>query len=77
MRFNPSYEDPLRFCLFLVICNSVPLTTTAFVSKPSVTDNGSVAVFFAGDKTIHAIVSSPMKTQMNLFCKMNCGLFYI
>lgn len=39
--------------------SAVPLTTTAFVSKPSVTDDGSVAVFVAGDKTIHAIVTQP------------------
>lgn len=37
----------------------VPLTTTEFLSRPSVTDDGSLAIFVAGDKTLHAIVISP------------------
>ncbi|HEX6227342.1 MAG TPA: M4 family metallopeptidase [Chryseolinea sp.] len=36
-----------------------PLTTTKFASRPSVTDDGSIAVFVAQDKTIHAIVTAP------------------
>jgi len=31
------------------------LTTTPFISRPSVTDDGSVAVFIANDHTLHAI----------------------
>ncbi|HEY3387107.1 MAG TPA: M4 family metallopeptidase, partial [Saprospiraceae bacterium] len=41
------------------LSNIVPLTTTGFKSKPSVTDDGSVAVFVASDKTIHAIITQP------------------
>ena len=36
-----------------------PLSTSTFLSRPSVTDDGSVAVFVAGDNTLHAIVTSP------------------
>jgi bacillolysin len=36
-----------------------PLTTTGLISRPSVTDDGSIAVFVAADKTIHAIVTKP------------------
>jgi bacillolysin len=36
-----------------------PLTTTDFNSRPSVTDNGDVAVFVAEDNTIHVITTSP------------------
>ncbi|HZB14214.1 MAG TPA: M4 family metallopeptidase [Chryseolinea sp.] len=39
-----------------------PLTTTALLSRPSVTDDGSIAVFVAGDRTIHAIVTAPGQT---------------
>jgi bacillolysin len=35
------------------------ISTTIFLSKPSVTDDGSVAVFVAGDNTIRAIVTQP------------------
>ena len=38
-----------------------PLTTTGLISRPSVTDDGSIAVFVAADKTIHAIVTTPGK----------------
>ncbi|MBN2610213.1 MAG: M4 family metallopeptidase [Bacteroidales bacterium] len=36
-----------------------PLTTTGFISRPSVTDDGSMAVFVAADNTVHAIITSP------------------
>ena len=36
-----------------------PLTTTEFRSRPSVTDNGEVAVFVADDNTIHVIKTAP------------------
>jgi bacillolysin len=39
--------------------SATPLTTTRFKSRPSVTDDGSYAVFVAEDKTIHSIVTSP------------------
>jgi bacillolysin len=39
-----------------------PLTTTGLISRPSVTDDGSIAVFVAADKTIHAIVTTPGET---------------
>lgn len=35
------------------------LSSTEFISRPSVTDDGSVAVFVAGDKTIHVIITEP------------------
>jgi len=35
------------------------LTTTDFLSRPSVTDQGDVAVFVASDNTIHAIKTTP------------------
>jgi bacillolysin len=35
------------------------LSTTEFISRPSVTDDGSVAVFVAADKTIHVIITEP------------------
>ncbi|MEJ1238751.1 M4 family metallopeptidase [Chryseolinea sp. T2] len=35
------------------------LTTTDFISRPSVTDQGDVAVFVASDNTIHAIKTLP------------------
>ena len=35
------------------------LTTTSFVSRPSITDDGSIAVFVAEDHTIHAIHTAP------------------
>jgi bacillolysin len=37
----------------------LPLTTTVFNSRPSVTDKGDVAVFVAADNTIHVITTSP------------------
>lgn len=36
-----------------------PLTTTELISRPSVTDDGSGAVFVAGDNTLHAIITTP------------------
>ncbi len=36
-----------------------PLTTTDFVSRPSITDRGDVAVFVAADNTIHVITTAP------------------
>lgn len=36
-----------------------PLSTTEFISRPSVTDDGTVAVFVAADHTIHVIVTEP------------------
>lgn len=48
--------------LYRVSLNGVtqdPLTATDFISRPSVTDDGSVAVFVASDKTIHVIVTHP------------------
>ena len=38
---------------------ATPLTTTEFASRPSVTDDGSYAVFVAEDKTIHSIITAP------------------
>ncbi len=39
-----------------------PLTTSEFLSRPSVTDDGSVAVFVAGDNTLHSIITAPNET---------------
>lgn len=39
-----------------------PLTTTAFRSRPSVTDNGDITVFVAEDNTIHMIRTKPGAT---------------
>lgn len=39
--------------------NATPLTTTSFLSKPSVTDDGAVAVFVGADHKIYVIVTSP------------------
>ena len=39
--------------------SATPLTTTGFVSRPSVTDDGSYAVFVSEDRTIHSIVTAP------------------
>jgi Zn-dependent metalloprotease len=39
--------------------SATPLTTTAFASRPSVTDDGTYAVFVAEDRTIHSIVTAP------------------
>ncbi len=39
-----------------------PLSTTIFNSRPSVTDDGSAAVFVAGDHTIHVIITDPGET---------------
>jgi Zn-dependent metalloprotease len=40
------------------------LTTTDFLSRPSVTDQGDVAVFVASDNTIHAIKTIPGSTAV-------------
>lgn len=40
-----------------------PLTSTGFISRPSVTDDGSVAVFVADDYTLHAIITTPGETS--------------
>jgi Zn-dependent metalloprotease len=42
------------------------LTTTDFVSRPSVTDKGDVAVFVASDNTIHLITTSPGSTPTEI-----------
>ncbi len=39
-----------------------PLSQTVFNSRPSVTDDGSAAVFVAGDNTIHVIITDPNET---------------
>ena len=39
----------------------IPLSTTGFKSRPSVTDKGDVAVFVADDNTIHVVTTSPDK----------------
>ena len=39
--------------------NLSALTTTDFISRPSITDKGDVAVFVAADNTIHVITTSP------------------
>ncbi len=39
------------------------LSTTILNSRPSVTDDGSAAVFVAGDHTIHLIITDPGLTQ--------------
>jgi bacillolysin len=44
------------------LASATPLTTTIFKSRPSVTDDGELAVFVAADKTIHAIVTKPGET---------------
>ncbi|MBN1416728.1 MAG: M4 family metallopeptidase [Bacteroidales bacterium] len=36
-----------------------PLTSTLFISRPSVTDDGVAAIFVAGDNTLHSIITSP------------------
>ena len=38
---------------------AVELSSTAAVSKPSITDDGSIAVFVGADKKIHALVIQP------------------
>jgi bacillolysin len=50
---NSLYRAPVD------LSSSTALTTTIFKSKPSVTDDGSAAVFVAEDKTIHLIVTEP------------------
>lgn len=50
---NSLYRSPTDLSV------ATPLTTTILKSRPSVTDDGSAAVFVAGDKTIHAIVTEP------------------
>ena len=40
----------------------MPLTTTVFKSRPSITDKGDVAVFVAADNTIHLISTAPGST---------------
>jgi Zn-dependent metalloprotease len=50
---NSLYRSPIDLSV------ATPLTTTIFKSRPSVTDDGSVAVFVAEDQTIHAIVTQP------------------
>jgi bacillolysin len=50
---NTLYRAPVS------LASTTPLTTTGVISRPSVTDDGSVAVFVAADKTIHAIVIKP------------------
>jgi len=39
--------------------NFTPITQTALVNKPSIVDNGSVAVFIGADKKMHAITLGP------------------
>jgi len=39
----------------------VPLSTTGFKSRPSVTDKGDIAVFVGNDNTIHVITTDPGK----------------
>jgi bacillolysin len=50
---NSFYRSPIS------LTNPVALTTSSAVSRPSITDDGSFAVFVASDKTIHAIVTAP------------------
>ena len=42
--------------------NATAISQTVFTSKPSVTDDGSAAVFVAGDHTIHVIITDPNET---------------
>jgi bacillolysin len=44
--------------------SATPLTTTDFISRPSITDKGDVAVFVAADNTIHVITTAPGKTPV-------------
>lgn len=61
--YNTDAGDPNKLYRASVnLANVDPLTTTGFVSRPSVTDDGSAAVFVAADKTIHAIVTTPGKS---------------
>ncbi len=58
--YNTFQGDPST--LYRAPVNSAavnPLTTTEFLCRPSVTDDGSFAVFVAGDKTIHSIITTP------------------
>jgi Zn-dependent metalloprotease len=58
--YNTFNGDPNTLYRIAIGTNTAtPLTTTAFASRPSVTDDGSYAVFVAEDKTIHSIVTAP------------------
>ena len=50
---NTLYRTPLNGSTF------VALSTTAFVSRPSITDDGTIAVFVGSDNKIHAVNTSP------------------
>ena len=53
--------DPGEYTLYRsdMELNFEPLSTTPLKSRPSVEDNGIEAVFVAGDKTLHSIITSP------------------
>lgn len=57
--YNTFTGDPNTLYRTETGSGSAPLTTTAFISRPSVTDDGAYAVFVADDKTIHSIVTAP------------------
>ena len=53
---NTLYRTPADVSAF------VALSTTAFVSRPSITDDGTIAVFVGSDNKIHAIHTAPGST---------------
>lgn len=59
--YNTDTRDPNTLYRAPVTSPGLPtkLTTTDFLSRPSVTDQGDVAVFVASDHTIHAIKTIP------------------
>ena len=59
--YNTHTDDPNTLYRSNASGSGTPeeLTNTDFLSRPSVTDQGDVAVFVAGDHTIHAIKTTP------------------
>ncbi|HTF16418.1 MAG TPA: M4 family metallopeptidase, partial [Chryseolinea sp.] len=63
--YNTDQADPNTLYRTAVAVTSIEdLTTTDFLSRPSVTDQGDVAVFVASDNTIHAIKTIPGSTAV-------------
>jgi bacillolysin len=63
--YNTDTGDPNTLYRRAIASTSVDdLTTTDFLSRPSVTDQGDVAVFVASDNTIHAIKTIPGSTAV-------------
>ncbi len=57
--YSTDAADPNSLYRTIPGTSETPLSTTIFNSRPGVTDDGSAAVFVAGDNTIHVIVTDP------------------